>query len=36
MLTTAIQQFMLGTVLNSEAQAKETLRAIKAASCAAL
>ncbi len=31
MLTTAIQQFMLGTVLNSEAQAKETLRAIKAA-----
>lgn len=31
MAVKAIQQFMLGTVLNSEAQAKETLRAVRAA-----
>ena len=32
----AVQQFMLGTVLNNEQQAKETLAAMKAAGTTAL
>ena len=36
MPTKAVQQFMLGTVLGNENEARQTLTAMKAAGCAGL